>query len=182
MDCTVSHLPSRLAVTWHICTPGGDDIRLTRNLAYDVVLMSEQQLTSSFRSTTHYTEGSWLQLISQYLRRSYKSQKKRGQKSFTSVFCNSELHAGDAADLVSSGAAMIELRQILIPQQQTNIDWRHIRVTNEAGGLSVLTKAAFVEAAELTVLSPGAVHNETTLSGKLLFKHELITVFGRSGS
>lgn len=50
------------------------------------------------------------------------------------------------------------------------------------GGLSVLTKAASSQAAELTSLSSGAAHNESTPSSKLLFKHELITVFVRSGS
>ena len=50
------------------------------------------------------------------------------------------------------------------------------------GGLFVLTKAASSQAAELTSLSSGAAHNETTPSSKLLFKHQLITVFVRSGS
>ena len=46
----------------------------------------------------------------------------------------------------------------------------------------MLTKAMFSEAVELTFLSSKAAHNETTLSSKLLLKHELITVFARSGS
>lgn len=46
----------------------------------------------------------------------------------------------------------------------------------------MLTKATFNEAVELAFLSSKAVHNETTLLSKLLFKHELITLFARRGS
>lgn len=46
----------------------------------------------------------------------------------------------------------------------------------------MLTKATFgVEAEELTLLSSEAAHDETTLSSMALFKHELITMFARSG-
>ena len=48
--------------------------------------------------------------------------------------------------------------------------------------LSVLTKATLGEAEELMLLSSAAAHDGTTLSSKLLFKHEQITLFARSGS
>lgn len=46
----------------------------------------------------------------------------------------------------------------------------------------MLTEATLSEAVELTFLSFKPAHNEDTLSSKLLFKHELIILFARSGS